>query len=287
MNILSYIESLGAGLNAEWESIDFSISAFPELAHNTILNKRPEDVIDIYQLTEDLLQYTAIPKQRFNHGSQFGQPPFTLYVSPGQRFFIEMYLWSSVDMTIHDHPFSGAFSIFEGVCKHETFTFERTGGYDTLQTGILKSETNELLSRGDSRTILNGSRLIHRNLHLSRPTVTFIIRTYRDPGFTGMLFEESGLGIVPDLGVSESKYLDYLDGFIQLHNYSHAIKMIKLLMNSNVSPYAKFRAIEMYLEDTRHYHEIDMLADTFCSANLLIPFRILKDSFELRKNAIC
>ncbi|MDE1482046.1 hypothetical protein [Xenorhabdus bovienii] len=284
MNIFHYAEEIGNTLDDLWRESSFNINFFPELAHNTILNRKPEEEIDIYNLPFDLLSNQNIPKQRVNSGSKFGQPPLTLYTSSDKRFFIEIYLWSSVDMTIHDHPFSGAFSVIKGKCKHDTFTYERTGGTDELQIGSLELQKSEMLFSGDCRMILNGDNLIHRNLHLSRPTVTFIIRTYKDPGFTGMIFEESGLGIVPDLNINEVKYLDFLDGFIKLHNYEHAVNMIKVIIDSDCKDYAKFRSIEMYLETTRRYYEMDMLIEVFTSKNPLITSKILRDTFEFQRN---
>lgn len=235
--------------------------------------------IDVFKIPLDLLNEDEIPEQRINQGSLFGQPPLTLYVSEAKRFFIEIYLWSSLYMTIHDHPFSGAFAVLDGVCHHDSYTFEHTGGSAQLQTGKLILKESELMKKGDCMMIFNGNRLIHRNLHLTKPTVTFIIRTYRDPGLIGMIFEETGLAIAPDLTTSERKFLDYLDGVLRLNKQDDAILMVQSLMNSNFSDYAKYRSVEIYLEHTRHYHEVHRFSESWYHPYLKLLQDISKKHF--------
>ncbi|PHM45229.1 hypothetical protein [Xenorhabdus miraniensis] len=283
MNSFEFSKMMGDTLNQEWKREHFDIEKFSVLAHNTISTFRPENEINVFDIPFELLNESEIPKQRINQGSLFGQPPLTLYVADEKRFFIEVYLWSSVDMTIHDHPFSGAFTVLDGVCRHDVYLFDRTGGTERLQTGRLTLKDTELLSKGDCRMIFNGDRLIHRNLHLSRPTVTFIIRTYRDPGFTGMIFEESGLAVAPDLSAPEMKFLDYLDGVLRLHNYDVAVQMIKALMISDFSDYAKYHSVEIYLEKTRRYHETDLLCDMLSSSIIEITPDIFRKVFQFQQ----
>lgn len=283
MIAFSFAKKLGDRLFNEWRGVDFDITKFPALAYGAITSSSPECYIDILKIPFSLLNEHEIPKQRSNQGSSFGQPPLTLYVAEEKRFFIEIYLWSSVDMTIHDHPFSGAFSVLEGVCQHDSYRFARSGGSSQIQTGILTLKDTELLSKGDCRMIFNGSRLIHRNLHLSKPTVTFIIRTYRDPGITGMIFDESGLAVAPDMTVVELKFLDYLNGVLRLHNYAKAFSLMQSLMASDFGDYAKFHSAEIYLERTRHYHEVELISEMLASAISDVPPEFFKKTFLLHK----
>ncbi|MDX7991757.1 hypothetical protein [Xenorhabdus littoralis] len=283
MTAFSFARKIGDALYHKWKEVNFDITAFPALAYSSITSSKPETKINVFDIPFSLLSENEIPQQRINQGSLFGQPPLTLYVAEDKRFFIEIYLWSSVDMTIHDHPFSGAFTVLEGVCRHDSYIFERSGGTNQLQTGRLILKETELMSKGDCRMIFNGNRLIHRNLHLSKPTVTFIIRTYRDPGFTGMIFEESGFAVAPDLTVAEQKFLDYLDGVLRLHNYDTASRMIQSVMNSNFSDYAKYHSAEIYLEHTRHYHEVESISDILSSSIPEVTPDFFRKTFLLQR----
>lgn len=283
MTVFEFSKIMGDRLFSQWEQECFDISVFPTLAHQAITTSRPECNVNVFNIPSELLTISELPAQRVNSGSQFGQPPLTLYVAKDRKFFIEVYLWSSVDMTIHDHPFSGAFSVLEGVCRHDVYVFDRTGGTQHVQTGTLILKDTELLSKGDCREIYNGDRLIHRNLHLSRPTVTFIIRTFKESGFTGMIFEESGLAVAPDLSTTEQKFLDYLDGILRLNKQDLAYEMIRALLASDRGDYAKFRAIEMYLECTGNYHEVDMFTDLLSAAISEIKPDIIRQTFLLQK----
>ena len=283
MSAFSFAKKIGDDLNYKWNESGFDISLFPALAHNVITSSSPEVEIDIFKIPFDLLNENEIPEQRINQGSLFGQPPLTLYVSEAKRFFIEIYLWSSLDMTIHGHPFSGAFAVLDGVCRHDSYTFEHTGGSDQLQTGKLIIKERELMKKGDCRMIFNGNRLIHRNLHLTKPTVTFIIRTYRDPGLIGMIFEETGLAIAPDLTTSEKKFLDYLDGVLRLNKHDDAILMVQSLLNSNFRDYAKYRSVEIYLEHTRHYFEVDRFSEMLVSSIPKVTSDHFKETFLLQR----
>ncbi|WP_116964683.1 hypothetical protein [Fastidiosibacter lacustris] len=266
MTVFSFARKIGDALYREWGEINFDVISFPSLAYNSITSSKPETEINVFDIPFSLLRVNQIPKQRVNNGSLFGQPPLTLYVAEDKRFFIEIYLWSSVDMTIHDHPFSGAFTVLEGVCQHDSYLFERSGGSNQLQMGSLIFKETELMSKGDCRMIFNGDRLIHRNLHLSKPTVTFIIRTYRDLGLTGRIYEESGLAIAPDLTIAEQKFLDYLDGVLRLNNYDTALRMIQSLISSGFSDFAKYHSAKVYLEQTRRYNEVESISDMLASS---------------------
>ncbi|HIE9720616.1 TPA: hypothetical protein ACXRZE_004317 [Klebsiella variicola subsp. variicola] len=105
MNVFSFSKKIGDTLHHLWEREHFDIDIFPSLACQAITNFNPSQEINIFDIPYDLLNRPEIPHQRINKGSSFGQPPLTLYVSEDKRFFIEIYLWSSIDMTIHDHPF--------------------------------------------------------------------------------------------------------------------------------------------------------------------------------------
>ena len=284
MNAFSFAKEMGEKLHRHWEREMFNIDVFPSLARQAITNFNPAQELKIFDIPFELIKGKEIPHQRENKGSSFGQPPLTLYVSEDKKFFIEIYLWSSVDMTIHDHPFSGAFTIIEGTCRHDIYTFDKTGGTRQLQTGVLTLKESELLSHGNCREIFNGDRLIHRNLHLSRPTVTFIIRTFKEPGFTGLIFEESGLAVAPDLNQVESKFLDYLEGVLQLNKNDMAYQMVQFLAESDCCDYSKYRAAQIYLEYTRNYHQIDLLSSILNASISDVDVDTFRNTFFLHKS---
>ncbi len=182
-----------------------------------------------------------------------------------------MYLWSSMDMTIHDHPFTGAFTVLLGECRNDVFRFERKMGTDDFQFGALEQLDAERLLPGTGRAITNGRTFIHRNLHLSRPTVTFIIRTPWDGG-TGLLYEEGGLAVNPVLTEGGFKQLEFLEGILRLDDLATAENHLALVIAGSREPYLAYKALDLYLRKTHRYEATE---------RFLPLFRFLLDTEEI------
>ena len=60
--------------------------------------------------------------------------------------------------------------------------------------------------------------------------------------------------------------------------------MIQSLVKSDSSDYAKYRSAEIYLEYTRHYHEIDILSGMLNVAIPDVPLDIFRNTFLLHQS---
>ncbi len=89
-----------------------------------------------------------------------------------------MYFWTTPETTLHDHGFAGAFTNLLGESLHCVY---RLGSVDEPEPGVLVTDLNlqavEMLDKGSIRPILAGRQFVHRITHLSRPTVTLVVRT--------------------------------------------------------------------------------------------------------------
>lgn len=105
-----------------------------------------------------------------------------LNVARGTGFFVELLLWTSSTSSIHQHSFSGAFTVAQGSSIHSHFeieTLERVTESLQLVKGSLA--TTELLKPGMVRRIRAGHHLSHSVFHLDEPTLSIVVRTLYEP----------------------------------------------------------------------------------------------------------
>jgi hypothetical protein len=130
---------------------------------------RPEIIADWLASTEHL------PPQ-LDEAGNFGDPPITL--AWDTAFVIDAYFWRSPSTSIHDHRFSGAFTVAYGRSIESLYRFhcERSVS-DHLRLGHLKLEGAFPVLAGSVREIREGDHLIHSVNHIDKPTLTLCIRT--------------------------------------------------------------------------------------------------------------
>jgi hypothetical protein len=175
---IAAIDELGRELEREWASVDFELAAFPELCASRLHAARLSDRIDVDGVVRAAfaggLPAPVDPKARF------GQPPVTLYRSP--RFYVDALFWLDGTTTIHDHAFSGAFQVLAGRSIETIFDFSTARDVEgRLRFGDLEVRGAGLRAPGDVRAVPAGPAYIHSLFHLARPSVTLVVRTYRDP----------------------------------------------------------------------------------------------------------
>jgi hypothetical protein len=107
----------------------------------------------------------------------FGQPPLILHHE--DDFFIQALTWMEGTTAIHDHGFSGAFMVLQGMSLHVAHSFEPADrlAQDSLVVGQLTPLHPEVLHPLDIRRIDPGECFIHALFHLERPTVTVVVRS--------------------------------------------------------------------------------------------------------------
>jgi hypothetical protein len=177
-DLMPYFRDLGSRLEREWLHSSYDEEIFPRLAldHLTqdppLASVAPDDVVDWFFHGAHVVQQ---PDQR----DLFGQPPIVVFQAP--RFYIEALFWFSATTSIHEHSFSGAFSVLAGSSVHSHWRFERERTINSrLLCGRLARLATEILRPGDARCIRPGAQLIHQLFHLEVPSITIVVRTYVD-----------------------------------------------------------------------------------------------------------
>lgn len=210
--MIPYFQGLGDRIERMWREQDYGEEVFPQLVCDVLENDPPDKrvkVEDIIDWTFDSLQLFQQPRDR----NLFGEPPIMLF--QGVRFYIEALFWFSGTTAIHEHAFSGVFTVLAGssVHSHWRFTPERTIN-SRMICGKLERVSTEILRPGGIRPIHAGDRLIHQLFHLEMPSVTIVIRTYEErrhlPQYKYM---PPGLAIDPeDRDGLRTRRLIFLDG---------------------------------------------------------------------------
>ncbi len=179
--MLARIEALGRDVLGKWEAAGFDGAAFPAIAQAALAASRLHLGYDTAELARLLSSAESFPEQSV-FDSQFGEPPLTLYMDPGRRMAIEVYLWLHTDTSMHDHSFAGACTVLQGKSLHVTRKFDVTRTDGELSFGNMQPGDAALLRPGDVFPIFSGGGFIHQVCHLSEPTVSLVVRTICDLG---------------------------------------------------------------------------------------------------------
>ena len=183
---------MGTAVGHRWLASGRDRAAFAPVA-TEVLRDHPPPTADPVGAALRWMATAPLPPQH-NLGTGFGQPAVTVH--RGDGFLVYLLFWFEETITIHDHRFSGAFTILDGVSLHTTYRFhpsERvTSGFES---GALECDTVEVLHRGDVRAIAMGRGLIHSNFHFGHPppTLSMVVRTETDPSQPQHLYSQSGL----------------------------------------------------------------------------------------------
>jgi hypothetical protein len=181
---------LGAEIDRQWCREAFHPDAFPGIAAEAAASVTDIDWAGLLIQNYDRLDLSY----RFSD--------FDLHIFASDRFRIEILHWLGGSTSIHQHAFSGAFKLLAGRSLHVEYDFARRHTVlPDLLTGVLKLRRSEILKPGAVRRIDCGSRFIHANFHMVRPTVTMVIRAH--------------CNTVPE------PQFDYMPPYIAINPFSH------------------------------------------------------------------
>jgi len=176
--LTDHFNALGMKVAERWARYNFDTEAFPNIAFEEISEARSWEVVPAAEIVTWVTTAALLPLQP-NLDSTFGEPPLTLFWHP--RFFIEVLLWTTATPDVHQHGFSGAFAIWEGSSIQCRFTFVRERRINSaMWLGRLNIGDVQLLQKGSVQRIEAGPRFIHSTFHLTRPSVTLLVRTHAD-----------------------------------------------------------------------------------------------------------
>lgn len=174
--MVQYFQSLGQRLERCWRERSYDERIFPQLAQDALEKAPPIEHVQV----EDIVDWIFGSSQEFRqpqHAHLFGEPPVMLFQAP--RFYIEALFWWSGTTSIHEHSFSGVFSVLDGSSVHSHWHFVPQRTFNSrMICGLLERVSTEILRPGGIRPIHAGDRLIHQLFHLELPSVTIVVRTY-------------------------------------------------------------------------------------------------------------
>jgi hypothetical protein len=174
------VDRLGAEIERRWHALEHDPHRFAEVAAAALGEAELTRHLTPDEIVWWCLGAPTLPRQE-SMPARFGQPPITLFRE--RRFYIEALFWLDGTTSIHQHAFSGAFQVLAGSSIETRYAFEverALGGQ--LALGQLRTISTALLNAGDVRPIASGmGGLIHALFHLERPSVTVVVRTFRDP----------------------------------------------------------------------------------------------------------
>ena len=179
----TFFTDMGRNILNRWKRENFSLEAFPGIAHAALQKHPPARQVD---LAAFLREFLLDDEQPIQTDSPFGEPEIVVYSHP--RFYIQLLFWLDGTTAIHQHEFSGAFHVMQGSSIHSHYEFE--GGESVtpyLRVGNVRLKKIELLTSGRTVPIISGRQNIHSLFHLDSPSITVVIRTQHDPG-TGPQF---------------------------------------------------------------------------------------------------
>ena len=182
------LEGGRAALHANLERVAArQLAAFNPSAHIT-----PDDLID-YVLGADTLCEQA------DLDGKFAEPPLSVY--HGGDFDISALTWLDGTTSIHQHNFCGAFHVLAGSSIHSRYRFDAWQPPAHRQRAVggrLHLLDLEVLHAGDTRIIARGSDMIHSLFHMTRPSVTIVIRTITDDSASEVQYDYRWPGLAFD-----------------------------------------------------------------------------------------
>lgn len=195
---------LAERIDAEWKEAGYKPGDLPAIASRVLADSHPDRQYDLGALADWTLTAAELP-DACNPFGPLGPPAFTVWSNP--RFYVNVYVYTTPEVVVHDHDFSGAFVNLSGVTIHCTYEF---GGIDavdeTVHVGALRLKGIEAISEGRVRTIQAGEDFIHQVWHVSQPTVVLVVRTppltpslrqfqYLRPSIATQVFRSDSLSI--------------------------------------------------------------------------------------------
>jgi hypothetical protein len=193
---LPAIHELGVHIDAEWRRHHYDTVVLPAIARDALETANLPSRIGLDEIISWVLHDLQLPQQQ-DLEARFGQPPVTLFRAP--RFYIDALYWVDGSTTIHQHAFSGAFQVLAGASIETTHSYSPDETFDGhFCFGRLRVTATRLHGVGSIQPITSGmGGLIHSLFHLDRPSVTLVVRTYRDAG-SGPQFHYTRNGIAAD-----------------------------------------------------------------------------------------
>lgn len=172
------LRRLGADVEAAWRAVNYDAEAFPAISAERLGSAVLDGEIPFAEIIERLTDAETALLQE----PELGFSDLPLVVFRGAFFRLQVLLWTSGSMAVHQHPFSGAFRVLAGSSIAATFRLQ-TVRRVSHQLALVKADTQELeiLKPGACRRILPGAGLTHAVYHCGVPSITIVARSHHAP----------------------------------------------------------------------------------------------------------
>ena len=182
MTWFSEITDWAKTLDSKWIEAKNSGIEFSDFAFKEMLGHSFHKNFNLSEDVKEILEASQYPEQ-MRPESKFGDPPITLYISADRSFYLDIYIWEENQTSIHQHSFEGAFSVLTGHSIESVYEFDREVSCGPSFWGQLHKKKLLKIVAGDVQPIYLNSRMIHRVLHIAKPTVSLVLRTNQSTSF--------------------------------------------------------------------------------------------------------
>lgn len=261
--MIDSLRKLAARIDSEWKSAGYRVSVFPAIAARLLEDAQPHREYDLASLADWTLSSRTFP-QACNPFGPLGPPAFTIWSD--ERFFVNLYAYTTPEVVIHDHDFAGAFTNLSGTTIHATYAFadaERI--VPAVHIGELAVHEVEVVRQGDVRRIDPGRRFIHQVWHVDRPTVVLVIRTGPRSAPTGRQFQYLRAGFATEVFRNDSMSMGVPERFGYTRKMAECLRTssgggvdyLKLLLQRE----QPWDAVWHLLDNWRHLRNLGALDD--------------------------
>src|SRR5205814_10551058 len=116
--MIAALRKLSEQIDAEWKAAGYKPGHLPAIASRALAESRPDRDYDLGALADWTLTEPAFP-DACNPFGPLGPPAFTVWSNP--HFFVNVYVYTTPEVVVHDHDFSGAFMNLSCVTIHSTY----------------------------------------------------------------------------------------------------------------------------------------------------------------------
>ena len=177
MSWYSEVKIWAESLEAQWSKSRAEGMEFSRFATEAMKGHTFHQNFNLEAEIKTILEASEYPHQ-VHPLSTFGDPPITLHFSQDKSFYLDLYIWMSSHTSIHQHTFEGAFTVLQGTSLESDYEFKAEHALGPSWIGKLEKKALRKLSPGEIRTIFLKDKMVHRVLHLSKPTVSLVLRTH-------------------------------------------------------------------------------------------------------------
>jgi len=290
-NLLETVETLGKTVDERWGKAGRDPNQFSKIAFEALETSRLHEKFTMEDFLQSFWEKKELPFQHDRRGSfAFGEPSVTLYY--GKDFALDIYFWTSPQISVHSHCFHGAFTVLSGLSLHCVYDFQPQDDSGTLvQRGAVPLRKAELLRSGETREILAGSELIHQVWHLSFPTVSFALRTAGEGSGTQIIQQNKyfrphlAVATIPSLTPLETKQRDLLYMLHRVRDPLETVYLTRFLTEATADRALLF--LSSYLTMTGDLSLIDRVVRGIPKLERWAPFlleslqRVIEPEFHL------